>query len=226
MNAGVRMNFLSRIFGSPKPPPAESALQSQSQSHSGSSQSSMSPAMSQDMRRELLRVTLRETLRRQGIPLAWIGADLLTATSRNGQTGIHWRLSIKHWDPRLLVHVVGLQNRLISRLQVVDPMAETWLMGVSWQVALEDESVCPPLPHPGSWTAPPAPLPAAWQPAAVAGGSGDVIAGPVRIEDSGDPVKADLDQLMAARDADFEANHDKSADTTQAMYMKTQPSQP
>lgn len=216
------MNFLSRFLGSPKaPPPADSALQSHATS--GNSQSSKLPTMSQDMRRELLRVTLRDTLRRQGIPLAWIGADLLTATSRNGQTGIHWRLTIRHWDPRLLIHVVALQNRLISRLQVVDPMAETWLMGVSWQVTLEDESECPALPHPGSWTASPAPLATAWDQPSVSGGSAGVIEGPVRIEEFGDP-KGDLDKLMAARDADFKANH--GADATQPMYMKTEPSQP
>ena len=176
------MNFLSRLFGRRKAPLAVSVLQSQSSS--GSSHSSKIPAMSQDMRRELLRVTLRETLRRHGIPLDWIGADMLTATSRSGQTGIHWRLSIRHWDPRLMIHVVALQNRLISRLQMVDPMAETWLMGVSWQVAVPDESACPALPHPGSWTVPPTHLPAGKREGPASGGSADVIAGPVRIENA------------------------------------------
>lgn len=218
------MNFLTRLFGfGPKHPPPETVLRPQS--HSGNSQSPKLPATSQHIRRELLRVTLRDTLRRQGIPAAWIGADMLTATSRTGQTGIHWRLSIKHWDPRLLVHVVGLQNRLIQRLQDVDPMAETWLMGVSWQLALEDESACPPLPHPGSWTAEPAPSHAARPSAPVAGGSADVIAGPVRIGEAGDPVKSDVDRLMAARDADFRAHNDASAEATQPMFIKTEPAQ-
>lgn len=213
------MNFFSRLFGSGrKAHPPETVLRSHSPS--GHSQSSKPPATSQHIRRELLRVTLRDTLRHQGIPASWITADMLTATSRTGQTGIHWRLSIKHWDPRLLVHMVGLQNRLIRRVQDVDPMAETWLLGVSWQMALEDESVCPPLPHPGSWTAEPAPPPAIRQPA---GGSADVIAGPVRIGDANDPVKGDIDRLMAARDADFRAHNEAATETTQPMFIKTEP---
>lgn len=215
------MTFFSRFFRSSKAPPAYSALRSQPPS--GASPSSKSPAMSQDMRRELLRVTLRETLRRQGIPVSWIGADMLTATSRSGQTGIHWRLSIKHWDPRLLIHMVALQNRLISHLQEIDPVAEKWLMGVSWQVALEDESVCPPLPHPGAWTASPAPSPVDRREAGESGGSADVIAGPVRIGDSGDRLKRDLDQVMAAGDADHRANSDTADAATRPMYMKTEP---
>ena len=221
------MTFFSRFFAFRKAPPPDSAVHSHASS--GNSRNARVPAMSPDMRRELLRVTLRETLRRHGIPLAWIGADMLTATSRTGQTGIHWRLSIRHWDPRLMTYVVALQNRLISRLQMVDPMAETWLMGVSWQVAVPDESACPALPHPGSWTAPATHSPTGRREGPASGGSADVIAGPVRIEEGAGAVKSDLDRLMAARDADFLANNAPApgADgATEPMYLKTEPAKP
>lgn len=148
------MSIFSWLFGASKAAPPDSVLQSQFPS--GHSQSRKPRAMSQDMRRELLRVALRDTLQRHGIPTAWVVAEMLTATSRNRQTGLHWRLSIRHWDPRLLTHTVALQNRLIRRVQAIDPMAESWLMGISWQVAVADESACPDMPHPGSWTAVPA----------------------------------------------------------------------
>ena len=63
------------------------------------------------------------------------------------QKGIHWRLLIKHWDPELLSYSVPFQQSLISRLMALDTSAGSWLMGVSWQFALPDESVCPPMPQ-------------------------------------------------------------------------------
>ena len=70
-------------------------------------------------------------------------------------------------------------------------------------------------------------------PAEPAGGSGDVIAGPVRIADPApevDPeadVKADLERLFAVRDAEIKLNSQRQAaghaDKTQPMYLNTEP---
>jgi hypothetical protein len=172
-------------------------------------------------RREVLQLALRESLQRHGIPTSWITADALAATSRNSDAGLHWRLAIKHWDTRLVLHGVALQHSLVSRVLMYDPKAHDWLIGISWQYALPDDSVCPAMPHPGSWTAdPPAqPVPTA---ASWPGGSADVITGPVRIHDDG--VKSDLEQLMAVRDADFQAHAERGFESTQQMFAKTQPS--
>ena len=111
-------------------------------------------------RRELLRRALRDTLNLHGIPAAWIGAETLTASSRgSAQKGIHWRLLIKHWNPDLLSHSVPFQQSLIKRLMSLDTTASSWLMGVSWQFALPDESVCPPMPR-RSWAVEPTIRPA------------------------------------------------------------------
>jgi hypothetical protein len=163
-------------------------------------------------RRELLRVVLRETLNRQGIPLDWIGAELLTTTSREGARGIHWRLLVKHWDTRILAHGVAIEHALIKRVTTFDPLASTWLNGISWQFALADESACPPLPHPGSWTAPANEAAPPTVPDALP--SAGVIEGPVHIaaaaeatkpesDKDAESAKADLDRLLAIRDADF-----------------------
>lgn len=142
-------------------------------------------------RRELLRSVLRKTLNRHGIPSTWLGAEMLIATSRGRETGLHWRLLIKHWDPRLLNHTIALQNALITRLISFDPLATEWLMGISWQFALATEAQCPPLPQAGYWTAEPrAAVPEPEPVAPVSGGSGDVIAGPVRIGTKPAPLVA------------------------------------
>jgi hypothetical protein len=226
------MSFLKQIFGV-----SGKGGNSTSRTHSVLSPDappSRSAASDSSTRRELLRVVLRNTLSRHGIPTTWISAEMLMATSRGREPGIHWRLVIRHWDPRLLTHAVALQNALIVRVLAFDPLAAQWLMGISWQFNLPDESLCPPLPHPGTWTS--APRPAEDResdaPAQPAGGSGDVIAGPVRIPGAprpqtgieDDEVRADLERLFAVRDAELALHSSRtSSDATQPMYLKTEP---
>lgn len=182
---------------------AHSQTHSQSHPHAGASPAST--------RREMLRVVLRDTLNRHGIPAAWITADMLVATSRAKEPGIHWRLCVKHWDPRLLNYTVALQNNLIKRVMSFDPLATNWLMGISWQLALDDESACPPMPHPGIWTSEPhAPIIA--RPAVDA--SSGIIEGPVLIgasaadahADASSTAREDLDRLFKIRDEDLQRN--------------------
>jgi len=214
------MGFLQGIFGGggSSKSSANSSQIRDSQLSSGMSQQLM--ASQNTTRRELLRVVLRDTMNRHGIPTAWITAELLSTTSRSGERGVHWRLHVKHWDPRLLEHSVGLQNALIKRVLTFDPLAANWLNGISWQLSLDDESMCPPLPPPPTWTmqqqprqaAPAAPV----QPVEV-----DVIEGPVHIAAKGVDARADLDQLLAARDEDFRRH---SADGTPPTFASTEPS--
>jgi hypothetical protein len=145
------MSFLKRIFAGsdaashPASQPGHSVPASTLNTKSPMSQENAS-------RRELLRLVLRDTLNRTGIPTSWIGADLLAATSRGREPGIHVRLLLKHWDPRLMLHGIAFENAYRKRVLTLDPLADRWLLGVSWQFTLDDESACPPLPHPGIWT--------------------------------------------------------------------------
>ena len=163
---------------------------------SSSKSNSGTPSNPHSVRKDLLRLVLRETLTRNGIPLGWIGADALRATYRGRDPGVHVRFLIRHWDPRLVQAAPSLEDNFQKRLLAMDPMASQWLMGFSWQFAFEDKSVCPPLPHPGSWTAQPAetaPSPLATRPGALTGNA-DVIAGPVRISGR---EQAALDEQLA-----------------------------
>jgi hypothetical protein len=227
------MGLFKRLFGraaepahhsqSPISSPASQLLSVHSQQSKGGV-----PVSQNSARREMLRVVLRDTMNRHGVPSTWITAETLVASSRaRGQNGIHWRLSIKHWDVRLPTHCVAFQNNLIKRVMTFDPMASEWLMGISWQFALDDESGCPAMPHPGLWTAEAHAPRAVSQPEAVAGG---VIAGPVRIVDFGavaakEPTaREDLEQLFAVRDADLKKNAESTAyDVTQPMFARTEP---
>ena len=229
------MSLLRKLFGL-QPAKKVVASGTHSQLPSATSQQPKNSTSPTSARRELLGTVLRDTLARQGIPAAWLSPEMLLSTSRSREPGMHLRLLIKHWDARLLMHAVALQNAFIVRLLASDPLASDWLMGISWQFALPDEGACPPMPHPGSWTADTESAQQAPKGgrAEVPGGSGDVIAGPVRIAPDRLPtaesraaadVKSDLERLFAARDAELEMNAQRlgSTDATQPMYLKTQP---
>jgi hypothetical protein len=187
----------------PAKTPAAAAPAPQHSQQFLNSQSSQSATNStHGIRKDLLRMVLRETLTRNGIPVAWVGADMLRTTGRAGRdAGIHVRLLMHHWDPRLLVHGVAFEQNFCKRVVAMDPLATNWLMGVSWQYAMEDQSACPVLPHPGSWTAMPH-EPAAVRRSGAAFAGADVIAGPVTIQKPTDEVKADLDRLLSMHDTD------------------------
>jgi hypothetical protein len=225
------MSFLNRLLGNKAAPasaPPSSPMHSRSHSQLASTSLQQAPATQNTNRRELLRVVLRDTLNRHGIPASWISAEALVSTSRTGERGVHWRMLVKHWDPRLLTHGIAIQHALIKRVMTFDPLASAWLSGISWQFALEDESECPPLPHPGVWTAVPHAPHTPVQAAAPLDNGGDVIQGPLHIgaapqaqHDEADGAKADLERLLAVRDADFQKNSDSQA--TQPMWLGTEP---
>ena len=128
------------------------------------------------VRRELVRVAFRDTLLHAGIPLQWMRADPAVTQTPAGEPCISVRLVQLHWDARLPVHAVALQKQLVKRIEALDPAAGSWLADIQWKFDLADDSGCPALPHPGSWTSDPetAPMPIQVLPPA----SADVISGP------------------------------------------------
>ena len=219
------MSFLNRIFGRTASKPASAkpaggrAAPTSVSPHQPSTRGGANSA--QSVRKELIRVVTRDTLMHNGIPAHWIRADGLTTAVPNREPGVHIRLCVLHWDSRLMLHSVALQQNLEKRIHALDPMAEQWLMGISWQFVLKDDADCPPLPHPGSWTAPP---PEAEDtdaaPMTTPGGSADVISGPTRIQTpqgAHDP-RAELERMLSERDADF---HKRGEDGSG--FEKTQP---
>lgn len=175
------------------------------------SQSTQGPNSPHQVRKDVLKLVLRELLMRNGIPNAWLTADLLRTTNSRREQGIHVRFLMRHFEPRLMQHGPALEQEFFQRLLLLDPLAAHWLMGFSWQFTLADTSKCPPLPNAQAWTAP-QPEPAA-QPAAPApeDHSGDVIAGPVFIPRAVDEVRSDLERLLALRDEDMK-RHGKAGD--------------
>jgi hypothetical protein len=104
-------------------------------------------------RRELVAMAVNDTLRKHGIPPSWITAEASPATTLRKQRGLHLRLVVRQWQPRLLDHGVALQKSVRARIARLDPLSREWLTGVSWKLEPVDEAACPALPDPGYWRA-------------------------------------------------------------------------
>jgi hypothetical protein len=168
---------------------------------------SQQPGSVHSVRKDLLKLVLRETLTRNGIPGTWMAVELLRTANAKKEQGVHVRFLVRQWVPKLLEYGPALEQEFVHRLVLLDPMARGWLMGFSWQFAMEDTSVCPPMPHPASWTAPREIESRPAVEAASADGSGDIIEGPVMIQKPVDDVRADLERLFALRDDDMKRHH-------------------
>ncbi len=213
------MGFFTNVFGGSTPakrqaPASAPGVQANAQPGPSSRNAADTP---QAVRKELVRVAVKDTLTHAGIPLNWIRVDPLTTQSPGREAGLSVRLVVVHWDSRLMVHAVALQNQITKRLHGLDPVADKWLMGISWQFQLMDESNCPPLPHPGSWTAQPDTGPAALS-MDQQGGSADVISGPTRIGTQSNS-RADLEKMLADGDAAFHKKTDGGFEKTQPMKI-------
>lgn len=194
------MGMLDLLLGKKQPPAksrnSRSAPNSTQFVASQQAPNSNSPTT---VRKDLLKLVLRETLTRNGIPQAWVAADMLRTTSPRREQGIHMRFLVRTWEPRLVQYGPALEKEFMHRLLLLDPQAHQWLMGFSWQFTLPENAQVPELPHPGSWTAPrEAQVPSS----APETKPGDIIEGPVVISKSAEDVRADLERLLAARDDD------------------------
>jgi hypothetical protein len=113
------------------------------------------PATSQpqreDTRRELLGIALRDTLRKHGIPPHWITLETHAAITANRIRGMHLRLVVREWQPRFLAYTVALQKAVLARLIRLDPLAPSWMAGISWKFDVVDNGQCPALPPASHW---------------------------------------------------------------------------
>ena len=101
-------------------------------------------------RRELVRVMARDTQRAAGVPDGWLEIQVMLELSR-GQTFVHLRLVVRHWDERLVKHQVAFQRRILQEVERFEPDARQWIGSITW--LYPDDSDCPhlALPDPAVW---------------------------------------------------------------------------
>lgn len=144
-------SIIRRLFGSPTPDVLASTLLPASHSDN--------PATIEDnsdnaMRRQLVQLLMRNVLRRHAIPPQWLECQMLVVSSRSRGTGLYARLTIKHWDERLMNHAQAFQRALQTDIAHFDPKASNWLHGISWALDMGDSCPYTSLPDKAFWLAP------------------------------------------------------------------------
>jgi len=173
-------------------------------------------------RRELLRVLTRDTMRFCGVPDGWVECQVLVVNTRQGQTHLHCRLVIRHWDEMLLHYAVAMEQRLLREVERFEPGASEWLHSVTWQFRAENYPDTG-LPRQGTWVGMPAVnmLDTEGGPGSDAEPAYPKAAPSLPEPQTDDDVASDLALLLAVRDsalADLRAEEEPVRD-----FMPTQP---
>lgn len=222
-------NFLTNFFRGASPDAASSHLSNSDHSQSPFDDSEHST------RRQLIQVMLRNLLRHSGIPPEWIAFQTFSVSSRTRGPGMHLRLIVKHWDPRLMDYAFTFQNTLMADIERFDSNSSSWLHGISWQLELGDTCPYQTLPEKAYWQdtikKPEAPMSAALLaslmpddlPATVQTATPAIAVPLARFESTADDEmetrNRDLESLFAIRDKEL-----SSESIMPVGYEKTQPS--
>ena len=115
-----------------------------------------------DIQRELVRVVLKDTMRLHGIPLTWLGCEVLALSGRARGDDMMVRLIVLKWHEPLLKFLPALQNELILGLDRFEPAIDHSKYVVSWQFARDCGCPHMQMPDADSWhpDGQPAPVPA------------------------------------------------------------------
>lgn len=107
-------------------------------------------ATREQTRRELMAMALRDTLKKHGLAVGSITPDALSGVVGGRQRGMHVQLVFNDWEPRLLSYVVALERAFKARLRLLDPLSQSWLLGVTWRFDPADPMSWPQLPTVGA----------------------------------------------------------------------------
>lgn len=184
------MDLIKRLFGTAKTPEEPAAPPRPD----GRPDSRTPAADSQSIkRRELVRMLTRDMQRITGIPDGWIDSQVLLELGQSGQTLVHLRLIVRHWDERLLKYAVAFQRRLREEVERYEPEARQWLLSITWQYEVGTQCPFQAMPEAASWTA-----------ARAAVAKPEPEPEPISPRDEEEEqMRVDLERLFAVRDANL-----------------------
>lgn len=116
-------------------------------------------AKKNDIRLEMIRLALKSVLRRCGIPLHWIGCEIVPM-ARSGDSDVMLiQLVILQWHDGLMRYAPELQNQLLKEIQFFDSTAQAASLLIAWKFAPDCGYPNESLPEAGFWVPAPAAAP-------------------------------------------------------------------
>lgn len=225
-------SFFKRLFGSRNSSASAPSTRLPEQADAQVSRFSDSPITVEDntevgMRGQLIHVLLRDVIRRHGLPPHWIECQILQVASRRRGPGMSVRLIIKHWDARLMQHLMAFQKAFQTDVERFEPKASQWLHGISWQIQPLNACSHIEMPDKAFWLSTPSltppdektPLSARAEVVPTAARSAFEATQPLDV--ARDPALNDIQRLFAIRDREI-AQAGKS--DSERDYAPTEPS--
>lgn len=197
-------SLFNRLFGSRSTSRAAPSSRLPAQAEAQVSRFRESPTTVEDnsetgMRSQLIHVLLRDALRRHGLPAHWIECQILQVASRRRGNGMFVRLVVKHWDVRLMQHLMAFEKAFQTNLERFEPNASQWLHGISWQIQPLNECPYTEMPDKTFWLAKPSPASTPSSATAQSAARAD----PPPPDKDRDPALNDIERLFAIRDKEI-----------------------
>jgi len=107
-----------------------------------------------NVRRELVRVVLKDIMRLHGIPLAWLGCEVIIISRPQTEDELHIQLVVLKWKEPLLRYAPALGRQLLAGLDRFDPSVDHSKYVVSWRFAPDCGCPFTEMPKPEFWLKP------------------------------------------------------------------------
>jgi len=106
-----------------------------------------------DIRLEMIRLALKSVLRRYGIPIPWIGCEIVPMAPSGDSDVLLVQLVLLEWHDELMRYAPELQKQFLTEIQFFDNTAEAANFLIVWRFA--PDCGCPhgKLPEAGFWAA-------------------------------------------------------------------------
>jgi hypothetical protein len=104
-----------------------------------------------EIRIEMIRLALKSVLRRYGIPIQWIGAEIVPMSSSGDSGVLLTQLVVRQWHDEVMRFAPELQNQLSTEIQFFDSTADPADFQFVWKFMPDCGYTNEKIPEPGSW---------------------------------------------------------------------------
>ena len=114
-----------------------------------------------EIRVEMIRLALKSVMRRYGIPIQWIGAEIVPATHSRESGALIIQLVVRQWHDEVMRYAPELQKQLSMEIKFFDSTADLADFHFVWKFMPDCGYTHEKIPEPGTWVIATEPTPVA-----------------------------------------------------------------